>query len=186
MSMENFFKNIKLIDSFSVKLNASKSEFASAFRANVDQGDADGWFSGMFEGFSSSKNLYVGEVNHNGFKIRRRRRFFERNFGKAVAKGSLRQENDILVVDTEINGWHNFMYFFYIFITIIYVSFFISSFFGIFSEGSSFPVFAIFFILIHAAFMYGLPYFMMRRSVRILREDLEREFHFVLSKSNSL
>jgi len=175
--MENFLRKIKLISSFSMTLSATKSEFTSALQNNVDEADIDGLFSGAFEAFTSSQNRFKGSVNHNGFKIRKRRRFFEKNFGKAIATGNLREH-------TKINGWNNFMFFFYGFITIIY-----GIFFGVFLlnlSSSGFEIFGVFFVFIHALFMYGIPYFMMRTSVRSLKEDLERELHFVLSKSNLL
>jgi len=35
------------------------------------------------------------------------------------------------------------------------------------------------FLFIHAAFMFGIPYFMMRRSVKRMKHDLEREFYYM-------
>jgi hypothetical protein len=34
--------------------------------------------------------------------------------------------------------------------------------------------------------MFGVPYFMMRRGVKRLKEDLEREFHFIINKSKEV
>ena len=175
-----------LIDSFSTTVNASKSEFTSALRNNVDEADIDGFFSGAFEAFTSSKNRYKGSVNHNGFKIRKRRRFFEKNVGKTIASGDLREQGESLVIHTKINGWSNHTIFFFGFISIFYLIVIVASFGFMFSGDSEFPIFAPIFILVHAAFMYGIPYFIMRRSVRRLKEDLEREFHFIISKSNPL
>jgi preprotein translocase subunit YajC len=42
--------------------------------------------------------------------------------------------------------------------------------------------FAIPFIFIHAVFMFGIPYFMMRRSARKMKHDLEREFFYLTKK----
>lgn len=184
--MENFLKKIKLIDSFSTTLNTTKSEFTSALRNNVDEGDVDGMFSGAFEAFSSSNNKFKGSVSFNGFKIRKRRRFFEKNFGKAIATGNVREQGDTLVVNTQINAWHNFMFFFFGFITVGYIIFFgvfLNQAFS-FDDGLSFV--APLFILFHAMLMFGIPYFIMRRGVKRMKQDLEREFHFILSKSNSL
>jgi hypothetical protein len=185
-SMENFLRKIKLIDSFSTTLNTSKSEFTSALRNNVDEADIDGLFSGVFEVFSSSKNLYKGSVNHNNFRIRKRARLFEKNIGKTIASGDLRENGESLIINTKIKGWSNYMFFFYSFLSIFYLIFIVGSFAGIFSEDSQFPIFVPIFILIHAVFMFGIPYFIMRRSVKRLKEDLEREFHYIISKSSSL
>jgi hypothetical protein len=184
--MENFLRKIKLIDSFSTTLNTTKSEFTSTLRNHVDEADIDAMFSGAFEAFTSSKNRYKGSVNHNGFKIRRRRRFFDKSMGNPIASGELRDQGESLIINTQIKGWNNQMFFFYGFLCLFYLIFIVGSFASIFSQDSEFPIFVPFFIIVHAAFMFGIPYFMMRRSVRRLKEDIEREFHFILSKSNSL
>ncbi|WP_400078226.1 hypothetical protein [Winogradskyella sp. R77965] len=184
--MENFLRKIKLIDSFSTTLNATKSEFTSALRGHVDESDIDGMFSGAFEAFTSSENKFKGLVNHNGFKIRKRRRFFERNFGKAVATGNLREQGDTLVINTQINAFNNHLLFMFGALIVFYIVFFISAFGSIFSESSGLPTFVPIFVIIHAVFMFGIPYFIMRRGVRHMKQDLEREFYFVINKSSSL
>ncbi len=42
--------------------------------------------------------------------------------------------------------------------------------------------FAIPFIVLHGAFMLGLPYFLMRKSVSKMKYELEREFYFLTKK----
>ena len=184
--MENFLKKIKLIDSFSTTINTSKSVFTSALRNHVDEADIDGLFSGAFDAFTSSKNLYKGSVNHNGFRIRKRRRLFDRNFSKALAIGELKEQGDTLRINTKINAWSNYMFPFFGFASIFYLIFFSVMIGQGFSGDSGISFVASFFVLIHAGFMFGIPYFMMRRSVKIMKEDLEREFHFIISKSNTL
>ncbi|SDI45981.1 hypothetical protein [Winogradskyella thalassocola] len=184
--MEDFLRRIKLIDTFSTTLNVSRSEFISALRNNVDEADIDSIFSGAFEVFTSSKNLYKGNVNHNGFRIRKRKRFFEKNIGKTIATGNLREQGETLFINTQIKGWNNSMFLFYGFLSVFYLIFIVGSFANIFSSDSAFPIFVPIFILIHALFMFGIPYFMMRRSVKRLKEDLDREFHYIISKSSSL
>jgi len=183
--MNNFLRNIKLIDSFSISLNTSKSEFTSALRNHVDDADIDSMFSGAFEAFSSSKNRYKGKVYHNSFKIRRRRRFFEKNYGKTIATGKLRDQGETLLIDTQISAWNNFMFFFIGFVALMYIIAILTIFRDLFSNDSEIPVFVPFFIIIHAALMFGIPYFILRRNVRRLKEDLEREFYFIINKSNS-
>lgn len=180
--MENFLRKIKLIDSFSVTLNTTKAEFTSALHQHVDQEDIDGWFSSAFEVFTSSKNRYKGNVSHNGFRIRKRMRFFERNIGKAIATGRLRDKGDVLCIDTEINGWNNYMIFFYSFLIVFYLIFLGTFMIQDFSGESEFFFIVPIFIIIHAMFMFGLPYFMMRRSVKRFKEDLEREFYYIINK----
>ena len=35
------------------------------------------------------------------------------------------------------------------------------------------------FLVVHAAFMFGVPYFMMRRSTNRMKYQLEREFYYM-------
>jgi hypothetical protein len=182
--MEDFLRKIKLIHSFSITLNTSKSEFTSALRSHVDEADIDGFFSGAFEALSSSNNRYKGLVSHNTFRIRKRRRFFEKNIGRAIASGELREQGESLLINTKVNAWTNYMFFFYGFITLFYLIFIGVFFTQGFPSESAIGLIAPVFIFIHAAIMFGLPYFVMRKSVKNMTEDLEREFHFIISKSN--
>lgn len=183
--MENLLRKIKLIDSFSMTLHTTKSEFTSALRSNVDEADIDSVFSGAFEAFTSSDNRFKGTVSNSGFKIRKRRRFFERNYGKAIATGNMREQGDSLVINTVINAWNNYMIFFFGAIAMFYLIFmgvFLSQ---IFSFEDKISLIAPIFILIHAVLMFGIPYFIMRKGVRHMKQDIEREFHFIINKSSS-
>ena len=179
--MEEFLRKIKLIDNFSISLNTNKNDFVFALRKNIDEDDIDSVFSSAFEIFSSSKNIFKGKANHSGFKIRKRKRFFDRQFGFAKATGTYREKDDKLLVSGQIKSWNNFMYFFFGFVILIYIVIIFS--FNSLDEGS---FIAIPFIIIHAAFMLGIPYFAMRSGLKKLKRDLEREFHFIVSKNNHL
>lgn len=180
--MEDFLRNIKLIDDFSTTLNISKSEFVSTLRNNVDQADIDGMFSSAFEAFTSSDNMFKGQVDSKGFKIRKRRRFFEKNFGYTKAFGTYRERGDMLIINTKISAWNNFM-FFWLCIVIVFYLIFIST---LFTSGTSDGVgfVALPFIIIHSLLMLVIPYFMMRKSVKKMKQELEREFFSVIGKIN--
>ena len=181
--MENFLRNIKLIDEFSMTLPISKSDFVSGLRSHVDEGTIDGLFDGAFEGLSSSENLFKGLVDHNGFKIRKRRRFLERKFSFTKAIGNFREQGNALIVNTKLVAWSNFMILYYVLVTGFYV-FFIGMFFNtLASDGQEFDLFFIGFLIVHALFMYILPYVMMKRSLTSIKKDVEREFHYIVSKS---
>jgi hypothetical protein len=96
----------------------------------------------------------------------------------AVANGTFTESNGELRIDTEINGFNNFFVVFYVFLIIVY-SILI---FGFTVSDNNEGFIAIPLILLHGTFMSGLPYLMMRRSVKRLKYDLEREF-FYLTKS---
>ena len=184
--MEEFLKKTKLIDDFIIFLNVDKNKFATALRNQVDEKDIDGLFSSAFEVFSTNKKRYKGFVNFNEFKIRKKRSFGNRKFGNIKAIGRLSQNGEKLKVSTKINGWNNFMLFYFgitlVFYT-IFIFFFLSN-IGL-SEGEN-SVFYIFipFIIIHALLMFGLPIYQIRKGVASFKRELEREFHFIVSKIN--
>ncbi|UII26074.1 hypothetical protein LVD15_22650 [Fulvivirga maritima] len=175
--MKEFLRSIKLVDNLTTELNIQKSEFVKTFKAHVDEGST-GFGSDAFDVFSSSKNEYKGHVGYDNFKIKRRRRFFDRNMNLAVASGTYKQKESQLIIETEINGFSGMMIPFYIFALIFY-SFFIVTFSFADNINGNGAGFALPFIIIHAAFMFGIPYFMMRRSTKRMAHELEREFFYM-------
>ncbi|MFT4850597.1 MAG: hypothetical protein ACI83B_003156 [Sediminicola sp.] len=53
---------------------------------------------------------------------------------------------------------------------------------AVFTGNSGQIGFALPFIIIHAAFMYGAPYLMMRRSTKRMKHELERELFYLTKK----
>ena len=176
--MQDFLERIQLIVHKQIKLNIDKSEFIRKFQQNVDQGNI-GAFSGAFEAFSSSQNRYKGNITQNEFEMRRKREFFDRSSYLARVTGSFRQQNDQLVIDAKITGFNNFLIIFYVFVTLFYI-FFIYMFTSGFND-SGIPAI---FIFIHALFMYGIPYFMIRKRVKNTAGDLEKELFFMTKKES--
>jgi len=133
----------------------------------------------MFDIFSSSNNEYRGRVEREGFEIRRKRKLFDLNQNLAIASGTYKQFGEKLVVETEINGFSNWMIPYYIVTIFFYAIFFGGILFASTSSGEMvgfiFP-----FIFLHAIFMLGLPYFLMKRSTQKMRYELEREFHYMI------
>ncbi len=183
--MEDFLRKMKLVDDLSITLKVNKSPFIAAFRGNVDESDLDGVFSGAFDAFSSSKNLYRGEVNSQNFRIRKKRTFFNNYASLPIAKGRFIQREDNLVIETKINAWSNYIIFFYVFVILLYMVM-LSLFLGDNPRfGDEFEYFIpIVFIIIHAFFMLGIPYYAMRRGVVRMKQELEREFYYIVSKLN--
>lgn len=176
--MKDFLRKIKLVDSFTTEIEIEKSVFVNTFRKYVDEGSTGLWFS-SFEAFSSSKNEFKGNVGFDGFKIRRRSRLFDMNGAMAIAQGTFRQKDNVLVIDTEINGFHGMFIPYYLFVSVFYAIFIVMTILG----GNNFMPFFIFpFIIIHAAFIFGIPYLIMRRSTRRMKYDLEREFYYMTRK----
>ena len=179
--MKEFLERVKLSDHLTTELQILKSKFVKELKNHVDEGET-GIFSSSFDMFSSSKNEYKGKVNNEGFKIKRKRRFFDMNLNMAVASGKYEQKGEILMIETEINGFNTMMILFYVFCIFIY-SVLIIGFVTADEIGGNMPrVFALPFILFHAALVMGIPYFMMRQSTQRLKRELEREFYYLTKK----
>ena len=167
--MKEFLRKIRLIENFTTELKIQKNDFVIALRAHVDEGSTD-FMSGSFDGFSSSKNEFKGHVGFDGFKIKRRGRFFETNMNTAIAKGTYLQKEDSLLIKTEINGFHGMMIPLYAVGLLIYSIAIVGLLFADNVERNV-AAFTIPFLLIHAGFMFGIPYYLMRRSTRKMAYD---------------
>ena len=178
--MKSFLKKLKLIRHLQTELDIQKHEFIRRLKQIVDEGE-NGSLSETFDSFSSSKNEYKGYVDNRGFKIKRRRKLLDVNMNLAMAEGTYHQSGDKLIIKTEINGFHGMMIPFYI-IAILFYCIFIGIFLVVEDMEANMPLFFFPFILVHAIFMLGAPYLIMRRSTVRLKHELEREFYFLTKK----
>lgn len=94
---------------------------------------------------------------------------------------SYKQNENILIIETEINGFTNIMIPFYLIGIIVYSLFIGGYFFGENFHGDA--VFVLPFILLHASFMFGLPYFLMKSSAKRMKRELELDFFYMTKKS---
>jgi hypothetical protein len=184
--MNEFLRKLKLIDHFTVELEVERYFFVDRLMSVVDPGDTGTLFS-SFEGFSSNKKEYKGKVSDNGFEIRRRKKLFDMNMGSAIAKGKWRQKDNNLVIETEVNSFNNFFILFFVILIVIYGFGAIALLFSENSEGGSkmIALMGLPFLLLHAAFMFGIPYMVMRNSTSRMKYDLTREFHYLAVARNS-
>jgi len=178
--MKKFLERIKCIDYLTTELEIQKADFISNFSKQVEKGDI-GMFSGTFEVFSSSDKRYKGNVDHNGLRIRPKRNMFDVNLGQGVAEGKFTQKGDVLAIETTINGANGKMKFYFAFVLFFYVMF-TGAIFGFASFRENVPLFVIPFILFHALFMLGLPIIIMRKSVKNMKYNLEREYFYATKK----
>ena len=175
--MRDFLKKHKLIDNMTTTLQLSKVEFVKRLSDITDIGSI-GIMSDSLDVFSSSKNDFKGQVNVDGFNIKRKRKLFDTSINYAVANGIFDESNGQLIIETEINGFNNSFILIYVLLIIVYIIMII----GVLSGDINDRGFAIFFIMLHGTLMFTIPYFMMRRSVKRLKHELEREL-FYLTKS---
>jgi len=182
--MEDFLRKYKLIDNFTVELPVAKSDFVRQLRNSVDTGEI-GLFSGAFEAWESSKNDYKGEVTNQGFKFRKRKKFFQTNGQiQAIATGTFKEDSDKLSIHTEVRSPISKMMpifvlgaFVYLFAIITFVTI------NVASEEINLPYFALVFIVAHAALIFFIFFYISKRSVANLKRELEREFVFLANKS---
>jgi len=178
--VKDFLRKIKLVQDLSVQIEMNQSDFEKKLNSIVDKTNM-GYLFDILDIFSSSKNLYKGQVDAHSFKIRRKKQLFDMRFNIALASGEFKQQQELLIIETEINGFRGVMVPFLLFVPFFYIILFISLIFSNSIEGE-FSFAAIPFLLFHATFMIGVPYLVMRRSIRYLKRELEREFSFLSKK----
>lgn len=171
--MNEFIKKIGLLGNLRMELPIDRTDFVKTLKGNVDPAQSD-----FFDVFSSSKNVYKGGVTNESFAIRRRRRLFDMNMNWAKSTGKISQTNDKLILDIEINSFH-FMIIPFVFVAVLIYSIAIVSILTV-DMGGTEASWALPFLFIHAAFMFGIPYFILRRSLRLARYDIERDIYFMM------
>ncbi|NOS92536.1 MAG: hypothetical protein HOP30_11480 [Cyclobacteriaceae bacterium] len=175
--MKSFLIKIKLIEYLTIELPISKVDFVQRLSSVTDKGDT-GMFAGAFDIFSSSKNELKGVVSLDGFRIRRRRRIFDTNMNMAIATGTFKETDSGLVIHTKINGFNNFFILYYVLLVFVYGM--IASLMAFSDQNTEFVIFL--FLVIHAVFMFLIPYFFMRSATRRLKHELEREFFYLTKR----
>lgn len=175
--MNTYLKKLNLVQEINIELQISKSDFIKKFRENVDQSN---FGFEPFEVFKSSKNEYKGNIENAGFELKKRRKLFDTSYSFAKATGTLIQETDKLIAKIVINGFQKKMLVFIGFLTMFYIIFIISIVLG---DDKIPKFFFLPFVLFHAALMFGIPYFIVRRGVKRMVYDLERDFHYWVTKN---
>jgi len=95
----------------------------------------------------------------------------------AVATGKLRQKDEVLIVDAEINGFNKMFIPIFVIVVVVYAFMLVA----IFTADTENVSFGFPFLLLHASFMMGIPYVIMRRSTSRMKYDLPRDLHYIAS-----
>jgi hypothetical protein len=172
--MNQLLRRIGLLDNLTLELPINKSDFVNTLRLNIDEEPQ----SDIVDIFLKSKNIYKGTVNNDGFVLKRKRKFFEMNPHSRKIKGTLIQKTDKLVVNIEISAFNFLMIPMVLFIVMIYVIFIVMLLTG--NVDGMKGLWGLPFILFHAAFMLGFPYFALRRGLRSTKYDIERDLYFIM------
>lgn len=176
--MNNFLRKINLIEDIHFILSISKTDFIQKFKENVENSNLGIDIFEGFEAFSSNEKIYKGNITDRKFEIKRRIKLFETNQTNAIAKGNFKEINNRLHFAVEINGFKKSMFFFLALIFLFY-GIFLSNFIFVKTE---FPSIILPIMLAHALFMLGIPYFIMKKSVKKMQYDLKRDFHYWIVK----
>jgi hypothetical protein len=178
--MENILRKLKLISDFKIELEIEKGEFVEKLKSHVDPSEF-GFLSNLSDLFSSSKNDFKGYVGRDYFELKRKRRFFDGNKNLATAKGTYSQNEKKLVLNIQTKGFSKSFIPFLIFVPIIYIIAIVFSIIASVND-QNIPFFVLPFILFHGTLMLGIPYFVMRKSLKNMEKELEKEFFFLTKK----
>lgn len=176
--MSEFLEKLGLIDHFQTVLKVDKIDFVNALAANIDEPQS---IFGLHNIFSPSKNAYNGSIHFDSFELKRNRKFSMKNYS-TVAKGEFTQRGGELVIDIEVNGFPKQMIAYYV-ILIFFYPFFV---WGLFMSGVTngmptvLQVIMLSFVIVQGVLMCGMPIFMMRRGVRSVRYELERDLFYMI------
>jgi hypothetical protein len=171
--MKQFFKKLGLTTELQFEMKVSKSDFVNTLMANIDAEQLD-----IQDVFSGSQNIYKGKIAYDRFELRRRHRMFDPTMNWARLYGTFVQKDEKLIVEVEIVAGHYMMIPFFILLPIGYGIILISMLTNdVAGEGAAW---GLPFLLIHGAFMMGIPYFMMKRSLRTAAYNIERDIFFLM------
>ncbi len=178
------FKNWIPKDTLEVELPIKRDDFIESFHHNVLIGEIN-TMSDFFEPFTSTKKELKGNISGNEFTIKRLRRLFSPNQGLAIAKGRFKENINGLSISMELTAFRGAMRFMHYML------------FGLYAMGIVFmlvlsakddslrlSLIALPFIIFHALIFLVLFRFMMGRSVKKLKYELEREFHYFTKTSD--
>lgn len=163
ITMSAFLEKIGLQKSFTCELEIRQVDLVSRLRKHVDDRNLSFFFD-ILDVFSFNKNEYKGHVTDRGFKIRRKRKLFSRNSNQAVATGTFVQKDQKVQINVVISGANYALYVFSL-IAIVFPFLIYNGHF----EGFKNPF--LFFIIL---FMLIIHYFIIRKGVKTLKQDLEQ------------
>lgn len=179
--MEERLRKLKVIDDVEITLPMMKSDFINKLKNSTEEGSTSSFFP-LFEAFSGGDKLFKGSINGDNFKVRKHIRLYDKSRGGAIAKGKVTQDGDNIKISATINGFRKAMIFYYVFITLLYLFVLGSFIFSIEFEGIQIPIFVLPLVLIHALLMYMIPLYVMRKSVKNFKHDLEKDFFYFTKK----
>ena len=171
--MENFLKQIKLIEDFNITLPISKQNFVDNL-SKVTTAN-----SSLIESLGNNNKQFVGEVNFDSFSIRPMRKLGQNNL-QYITKLSADFKSNTQT--TTIEGRIHLSKLYPIIIAVISILYFAIGITALSNMEGSFPLIP---LAIQFLFMLGVFYFVFRRAIKNAKGYFEKELFF-LTKDNSV
>lgn len=172
--MTEFLKHIKLIDTFIIELPIDIKELVKKIQNFIDDDNYD-----ILEGFRNTEKKFKGKINKKGFRIRKKLSYSNNTKVNAIANGKFKEQNGKTKIEIEIIGFDTFFKIFYCILIFFWGVFIFAILKHLINEKLNpleigIPVMFLFILSFTI-----LPYFQMKRSVKKMRYDLEREFYYL-------
>ena len=173
--MKAFLTKIKLIQHQTFELETDKARFIKNLKNNFDEEEIS-FSASVLERFSQAYSKYKGNVGFKGFKLKKRNRLFDIGKNLAVVSGTYKQSGKSLLIPIEINGLQGGMKGYYIFLSLFYLIYIANILRSIYSSQIGDPYFIILIVILQMIFLFGVPYLIMRRSIRYLKSEITKDF----------
>jgi hypothetical protein len=174
-------QKINLIEHLKLELNIEMLDFFKKFDICVDEGEI-GFGDGSFEQFSKSNNKYIGEVKFGSFKIRRKRKLFERYIYYPHLEGIYERDGDKTIIDITINGVHRNVKFTFV-VIIIFMAILIPNIYSAILKKSNYASSFLFGILLVLCIFLIISILQLRSRVKAEKYDIERELYYIANKN---
>ena len=176
--INSLLRKVKLIENFNIETPLLTTDLVKRMDIILHKDK-----SSFFVGDYSSKSQFVGNVDVEGFEIRKS--LINLGSDKVLVKafGSFLDLKDKTKVNIEIIGFDPFMKFFYgglsFFLILILSAFLLSIFNSDFKNNIPNPEYAFLINLLLLIILFLYTYYLMRKSMKNMRHDLERELHYL-------
>lgn len=171
--MRELLLKLKIIDFLTLKLKIEKSTFIDRLISITKSENLD-LLEDPFDASKLSNKNFRGTVNMDGFALKMKKSYVDSRINMASAKGIFTETEKQLKIDVEINGLNNYLKILYVLIVIYFCSLFYQLYLP------KVDIFFLVFSLVSIIIIYIVSFLMMRKSVKILKNNLEKEFHFLV------
>ncbi len=173
--MNDILHKLKLRTDLVAEIDINKKDFIEKFKS-VFENSSLSFFSIFFKSFFPKKTdrELIGYLQNDTFKLKRNASFNTFNPAYATAKGEFIEKDDKLIVNIQINGFNNGIMPLYILFGILSPILILGP-LNIGNELKSDIIFSLI-NLIFCVFIFGTPYYLMRKDAKTLKQILEKEF----------